>query len=646
MSIEKFGLKNKKKILIVSQYFWPENFRINDVAKFLFDNGNYEVTVLTGLPNYPKGDLFENYKKNPNKYKYFDGCEVVRVPVFLRRKGTKLNLFFNYISFNLSSIFFGFFFLRKKKFDIVITFGTSPVTVAMTGIFFSKIKKAKNVLWVLDLWPDVIYELNIIKNKILINLIKKIIQYIYIKSDLILAQSKSFKLFISKNNKFSNINKIIYFPSWSEFDKKIEIDNFIHSPKPNKQFNILFTGNIGEAQNFDLVLAVAEKLKHFKNINWIIVGEGRDFKYLKKSVIKKNLKNFFLEGQKDISEIKNYYNYANILLISLNPGKVISCTIPGKFQSYLSAGKPILGFIDGETKTLINENKLGFASESQDPNLLANELIKLTQLSEIELENIRCRSFQLLEEEFSKVKVLDLFNNLLLKTVNSAKKNESIIKLLYNNNLNSLPDNYILSGLNLAFVGSFSSNEVLIDNDIYHWPDGLFKRRFFSKKIKKISGRNLIKELKLSNDIKRILICGNASSSQINYLKDRFNLEVVHIQLPYMNVYELLNFIPKIDVHDLIILTLPTPKQEQLAKLITLNNKHFKILCMGGALAMIVGDERAVPEYLENFWGAEAIWRLKHDTFRRTLRLIKTFYYYLLGETFNRYKYIRGIIIE
>jgi colanic acid biosynthesis glycosyl transferase WcaI len=647
MSIEKFGLKNKKKILIVSQYFWPENFRINDIAKFLYENGNYEVSVLTGVPNYPKGDLFENYKKNPNKYKYYGGCEVVRVPMFLRRKGTKFNLFLNYISFNLSSIFFGFFFLRKKKFDIVLTFGTSPVTVALTGIFFSKIKKAKNVLWVLDLWPDVIYELNIIRNKILINFIKKIIQYIYKKSDLILAQSKSFKLFISKNNKFSNINKIIYFPSWSEFEKNIKIGNFIHSPKANKQFNILFTGNIGEAQNFDLVIAVAKKLKDFKNIKWTVVGEGRDFNYLKKNIIDKNLQNFFLEGQKDISEIKNYYNNADILLISLNPGKVISCTIPGKFQSYLSAGKPILGFIDGETKILINENKLGFASESQDPNLLANELIKLTQLSEIELENIRSRCFKLLETEFNKVKVLALFNNLLLKTLNSTEeKKDSTIKLLYNNNLNSLPDNYILSGLNLAFVGSLSSKEVLIDNDIYHWPDGLFKRRFFDKKVKKISGRNLIKELKLSNDIKRILICGNASSSQINYLKDRFNLEVVHIQLPYMNVYELLNFIPKFNVHDLIILTLPTPKQEQLAKLITLNNKHFKILCMGGALAMIVGDERAVPEYLENFWGAEAIWRLKHDTYRRTLRLIKTFYYYLSGELLNRYKYIRGTIIE
>ena len=642
MSIEKCGLENKRKILIISQYFWPENFRINDIAKSFNEDG-HEVTILTGLPNYPKGVLFDEYKKDPKKFNNYQGCEVVRVPVFLRGKGSKFNLFLNYISFNISSIFFGIIYLKKKKFDIIFTFGTSPVTVALTSVFFSKIKKAKNILWVLDLWPDVIYELNIIRNKFIIFLIRKLIKYIYKKSDLILAQSNSFRFFISKSLLISEIKKVVYFPSWPEFEGKIDIIE--QKLKFNKVFNILFTGNIGESQNFDLIIKIAIKFKENENIKWTIVGEGRSFDYLKKQVKLNNIKNFFLEGQKDISEIESYYKNADLLLVSLKPENILSYTIPGKFQSYLITGKPILGLIGGELEKIINNNKLGFASASQDVDFLYNNIFKLTQLSEQELLNIKVTSLQLLKNEFNKKNILNLLNkkihNLFLdKAVNK-------INLLNNNDLNFLPKNFILSGLNLAFVGSYSSGDVVIENNIYHWPDGLFKRRFFNKQIKKISGRTLIKELKISKDIKRIIILGNSSDKQVDYIKHRFKLEVLTIKLPYADPYKLLEYVPfNISNEELIILTLPTPKQEQLAMLISLYRENYKILCIGGALSMIVGDEKPVPEYLENVWGAEAFWRLKHDTYRRTLRLFKTFYYYILGEILGRFRNIKGNIIE
>jgi hypothetical protein len=642
MSIEKCGLENKRKILIISQYFWPENFRINDIAKSFNEDG-HEVTILTGLPNYPKGVLFDEYKKDSKKFNNYQGCEVVRVPVFLRGKGSKFNLFLNYISFNISSIIFGIIYLRKKKFDIIFTFGTSPVTVAVTSIFFSKIKKAKNILWVLDLWPDVIYELNIIRNKFIIFLIRKLIKYIYKKSDLILAQSNSFRFFISKSLLFSEIRKVVYFPSWPEFEGKI--DTTEHKLKFNKIFNILFTGNIGESQNFDLVIKIAIKFKKNENIKWTIVGEGRSFDYLKKQVKLNNIKNFFLEGQKDISEIESYYKSADLLLVSLKPENILSLTIPGKFQSYLITGKPILGLIGGELEKIINSNKLGFASASQDVDFLYNNILKLTQLSEGELLNIKFASMQLLKNDFNKKRILNLLNQkihslFLDKAVNT-------INLLNNSDLNFLPENYILSGLNLAFVGSYSSGEVPIENNIFHWPDGLFKRRFFNKQIKKISGRSLIKELKISKDIKRIIILGNSSDKQVDYIKHRFKLEVLPIKLPYADSFKLLEYVPfNITNEDLIILTLPTPKQEQLAILISFYRNNYKILCIGGALSMIVGDEKPVPEYLENVWGAEALWRLKRDTFRRTVRLFKTFYYYILGEILGRFKNIKGNIIE
>jgi hypothetical protein len=151
------------RILIISQYFWPETFRVNDIVKFLREK-NYEVDILTGVPNYPEGKLFEEYKLDKNKFKNYYGASIFRVPVFLRRDARKIFLFLNYISFVFSTIIFGYFLLRKKKYDIVFSFASSPLTSSLSAIFFSKIKSSKSFIWVLDLWPDILLELKILKN--------------------------------------------------------------------------------------------------------------------------------------------------------------------------------------------------------------------------------------------------------------------------------------------------------------------------------------------------------------------------------------------------------------------------------------------------------------------------------------------------
>ena len=179
------------RILIVSQYFWPENFRINEISDFLITK-NIEVDVLTGYPNYPEGQIFKDFKDDPEKFNTLHGAKIYRVPITARRSGSLFNLFFNYSSFLLSSITIGFLKLRKKKYDYIITFGTSPITVALTSLFFSKVKKSKTIIWVLDLWPDILNDLNIIKNKTLLYILKKITNFTYKKHDIILAQSKSF----------------------------------------------------------------------------------------------------------------------------------------------------------------------------------------------------------------------------------------------------------------------------------------------------------------------------------------------------------------------------------------------------------------------------------------------------------------------
>ena len=642
MQIPDSGLKNKKKILIVSQYFWPENFRINETVKYLRKK-NHDITVITGKPNYPYGVLNREFFKNPNKFNNFYGAKIIRVPIVLRKKSTKFNLFINYLSFNINSILFSYLKLKKNKFDFIITFGTSPVTVALTSIFYKKIFKSMHILWVLDLWPEIIFELKIIKNKLIYYFLKKIVNYIYSKSDLILAQSDSFKKHIASEIYKSNLESIKLFNSWSEIPF---INNKSNSNK-KKKYNIFFTGNIGEAQNFDLVLKVIQQLKNRHNIHFTIVGSGRNELSIAQKSRHMKLTNITFVKQVSVKKIKTYFKFADALLLSLSPGKIISSTIPGKFQTYLSAGKPIIGLIDGETKNIINSYNLGFASESQNAIFWRKKIIEIVNLSKLQREKIKKNAMHLCNKVFNKNKILNLLNRYLKdKTIYKENLN---IRLITSCNLYNLNDNFILSGLNLAFIGTLAQKQLFIHKDMYHWPDGLFQKRFFNTKVKKISGRSLLRQLVIPRIVKKIYILGNASKRQIDYLVSRFNKPVEHISLPFSDsVYDIFltkKLIKSFKKTDLIFITLPTPKQEHLANLLS-QYKNYKIICIGGALSMVVGDEKPVPLYLENVLGAEAIWRLKNDTYRRSVRLITTLIYYLSGELFGSFRRIKGYVVN
>jgi hypothetical protein len=460
---------------------------------------------------------------------------------------------------------------------------------------------------------------------------------------LILAQSHSFKKYIASEIYKSNLERIKILNSWSEIPF---IDNKFNSNK-KKKYNIFFTGNIGEAQNFDLVLKVIQQLKKHHKIHFTIVGSGRNELNIAQKSRNMKLTNITFVNQVSVKKIKAYFKFADALLLSLNPGKIISSTIPGKFQTYLSAGKPIIGLIDGETKNIINSYNLGFASESQNAIFWRKKIIEIVNLSKLQREKIKKNAMHLCNKVFNKNKILNLLNRYLEdKTI---YKENLDIRLITSCNLYNLNNNFILSGLNLAFIGTLAQKQLFIHKDMYHWPDGLFQKRFFATKVQKISGRSLLKKLVIPRIVKKIYILGNASKRQIDYLVSRFNKPVEHISLPFSDsvhdIFLTKKILKSFKKTDLIFITLPTPKQEYLANLLS-EYKNYKIICIGGALAMVVGDEKPVPLYLENVLGAEAIWRLKNDTYRRSVRLITTLIYYLSGELFGSFRRIKGYVVN
>ena len=367
-------IKNQLKILIVSQYFWPEKFIINDLAIGLKEE--YEIDVLTGYPNYPEGSIFSNFKKNKKKFNNLKKINIFRVPIIPRKKN-KFFLFLNYMSFLITSSIFIIFFL-KKKYDLVFTYQTSPVTAGICSTLLKKIKKTKHIMWVQDLWPDTIYNLKIFKSKLILKFIKKVSIYVYKNCDCLISQSDGIKKKLNRylNKKVRNITV----RNWAEadFDSLKKSYKLKYPKKKNKNFDIMFAGNIGEAQDIESILKCIKLTKEYdKNIRWIFLGKGSMFEWLSIQKKKLHLDNLYLLGSKPLKLMSSYYNLSDALLVSLKPGPAFEIVVPSKFVTYLKSSKPILGMINGETNKIINKNKIGLSCGSSKYLQLFKNIKKL-----------------------------------------------------------------------------------------------------------------------------------------------------------------------------------------------------------------------------------------------------------------------------
>lgn len=341
-----------KKILIISQGYWPEVFPINTIVNQL-SKSKFKIDVLTGYPNYPKGLFyrgFNPYKVSINKlFKH----RIVRVPIIPRGVKSKIGIILNYLSFIISSITFGSFYLRKEKYDIILVYATSPIFQSYIGIYFKFLKKAKLITWVQDLWPNVLKDTGVIKNFFLLNVIKLFVRNIYNANDLLLAQSKSFKKDINKISKTKV--SILHNPGYSEKKKN-------HKVKFKKKINILYAGNIGNAQPWENLLKFL-KMKKLDNFKFTICGEGQKYSFIKNYIKENRIKNISLYGYLKNKKLENQYSKSNYLLVMLKSGTDLSKTIPSKFQTYLFHGKPILALNDGEVYKFVKDFNLGFASK-------------------------------------------------------------------------------------------------------------------------------------------------------------------------------------------------------------------------------------------------------------------------------------------
>jgi glycosyltransferase involved in cell wall biosynthesis len=399
------------RILIVTQYFWPENFRINDLVLELKNRG-HELTILTGKPNYPSGKIYMDFKKNPENFQEYCGVEVIRAPILARSSGF-FRLGLNYLSFLIGATFFGTWSLQKKSFDLIFVYGPSPITVALPAIFLARIKKIPVVFWVLDLWPESLSAVGAVHSKNILKLTGCLVRVIYKNCTLVLGQSQSFVSRIALYCK--DKSKIRYYPSWAEDIFNSKPSKAPEVPIKTNSFNIVFAGNIGESQDMPAILDAAQILKSNSNIRWLIIGNGSKYKWLQAEVTRRNLESQILTlGRYPIERMPSFYAHADALLVTLKKEPVFSLTIPAKLQSYLMAGIPVLGMLDGEGAKLINDAKAGISSPASDPEALASSVLQMISKSSSERDEMGRRGSEHIKKQFNRSllisKLEDFFN--------------------------------------------------------------------------------------------------------------------------------------------------------------------------------------------------------------------------------------------
>lgn len=395
------------RILVVTQYFWPENFRINDLVQEWVQRG-HQVTVLTGVPNYPAGKVFDTYRENPDAFSSFQGARVLRVPMLPRGTGSA-RLILNYLSFVVGAAFWGPWRLRGIAADVIFVFEPSPVTVGLPAVFLGKIKQAPVVFWVLDLWPETLVALGVVHSPRILGWVARLVRFIYDRCALVLGQSRGFLGSISKY--CTDKGKVRYFPNWAEdLFADPDVQPAIEVPARTDGFTVLFAGNIGEAQDMPAVLDAAECLRDRPAIRWIIVGDGRKFEWLQTEVFKRGLEDkVILPGRFPVDRMPSFYAHADALLVSLRRNPVFGMTIPGKVQSYLMAGIPLVGMLDGEGAAVIRDANAGLTCAAGDGAGLARAVLELAAMNPEERRQMGKNGQYYAQKEFGRA---DLMNRL------------------------------------------------------------------------------------------------------------------------------------------------------------------------------------------------------------------------------------------
>ena len=396
----------KKRILIISQHFWPENFRISDIAEG-FAQQDIEVDVLCGIPNYPNGIIPQGYGYFKNMRQNYNGVNVYRCWEITRKGNSGIRIFLNYISYPFFATFKLLGFLGKK-YDAVFCYETSPVYMIFPAIIYSKIKKIPLTTYVLDLWPENLYSVLNIQNSFLRKICQVTSHWHYKKSDKLIAMSPSLKdKLLSVTGKSDE--KIAVIPQYCEKIYEQQIIDKELTEKYKGYFKVVYAGNISPAQNLEVAADCAVLLKEsgITDVKFIIVGDGMSKNDIESYVKEKAVTEYFdFLGSKPVTDMPIYHTLADCLLAPLAKSDLIGLTVPAKVAGYMASARPVITCIDGEGSLVIEKANAGLTGESGNSAQLFENIKTLYNMTPEERKQLGDNAFKYHMQHHERGKVL------------------------------------------------------------------------------------------------------------------------------------------------------------------------------------------------------------------------------------------------
>jgi colanic acid biosynthesis glycosyl transferase WcaI len=406
------------RVLIISQYFWPEPFRINDLVLGLSERG-HKVTVLTGIPNYPSGRFYAGYSLLAPRKEMFQGIPIYRLPIVPKGNGQACRMTLYYLSLALlGSLWSPFCF--GKNIELILVFQPSPITVGVPALVIKRLSNAPILLWVQDLWPETLSATGMVKSKLILRCVEKLVRFVYAGCDRILVQSKAF--YPSVRRMGVSEAKIFYFPnSAEELYKPVQLgpDAPERAQLP-KGFRVVFAGNIGRGQDFATILSAAEMLKQHRDIHWVILGDGSMRSWVERNVKVLGLtETVHLLGKHPVRVMPRYFSLADALLVTLKSDPIFALTIPSKIQSYLACARPVVAALDGEGARIIAESGAGIPVPAGNAEALGKTILKLSKMPKSDRERMGQLGRKYFEKHFERSRLLDRLDRWMKEEVNT-----------------------------------------------------------------------------------------------------------------------------------------------------------------------------------------------------------------------------------
>lgn len=419
MSSESSGVKGKR-CLLLTNYFYPETFRGNDVAFEMVKRG-YEVTVITCIPNYPQGRFYDGYGMWRRRREVVNGVNVIRVPVIPRGNGRAIRMVLNYVS----SLFFTFIYtlsiVLRKKFDFIFVQELSPAFIGIPAVLAKKIQHIPIYFWLLDVWPESLAAGGI-TNKYIIGIVDKIMRRIYRNCHKIFIAAPGVRSLLQQRGVRNDCIEDL--PNWGEDALQgDEVSEDLLPPLPDG-FRIMFAGNLGEAQNLENVMRVAERLKDDKRIQWIFIGDGRKKKWVQQFVQSREMEDtVHLYKRYPIEYMSAFFKKADIMLLSLCNNNAFNVTLPAKLPAYMLNAKPVLVMANGEAQSVVREARCGYGANADSIDKMVRLVLSISRVPKQELEQKGRNGYHYYQRHFRRDKCMnDLFGTIENYKKKGAKK--------------------------------------------------------------------------------------------------------------------------------------------------------------------------------------------------------------------------------